>query len=115
MTGSAGPARAGRVTSSTPSHVGQAEVEDDQVGLARARLDDPARQRLGLEDTIALGFERRAHEAPDLAIVLDDQQLRNVFDGSDRARRAGAFTAFLYPAAQFVRGLYRELPSMAAL
>src|SRR5207244_9487922 len=58
------------------------EVEHDRIGLARSRFDKTSRERVGLVDTIALRFQCRTDEAPNLAVVLDDQQLRNGFDRS---------------------------------
>ena len=53
-------------------HVGQAEIEDDDVGLARAGLDDALRARRRLEEPVAVALERGAEEAPDLRLVLDE-------------------------------------------
>jgi hypothetical protein len=55
------------------------------------------------------------HEAADLSIVLDDQDLRNVFDRSPRYPPPAAFTRFLRAARQFVRKRYPELHTIAAL
>ena len=51
--------------------VGQAEVEHQQVGLARAGRRQAVAQRAGLVHLPALGFQRAAHEAADLRLVLD--------------------------------------------
>ena len=69
--------------------VRQAEIEDRDVGLARARLDDAALDRLGLADAIALVLERRADEAADLAIVLDDRICGAVSAGIALRLRSG--------------------------
>ena len=53
---------------STPSAVGQAEVEDHEVGLARSRVDQALLHRFRLEHLPALRLERRADEAPDLRV-----------------------------------------------
>ncbi len=53
--------------------VGQAQIEDDEVGLARGGVDQPARHAVGLADAPALGFERRAHDVADLGLVFDHQ------------------------------------------
>ena len=44
-------------------HVGQAEVDDDDVRLARADLDHAVGAGRRLEESIALALERRAEEA----------------------------------------------------
>ena len=54
--------------------VRQAEVEDDEVGLARPGVDQSLLQRVGLDDVPAFGLQRRANEASDLSFVLDEQR-----------------------------------------
>ena len=61
--------------------VGQAEIDDQKVGLARAGLDGAAASCLGLGHAVPLGFERDTHEAADLGIVLDDHDLRRRVHG----------------------------------
>ena len=60
-------------------HVGQPEVDDDDVGLARAHFHDAISARRGLEELVALAGQRRPQEAPDLWLVLDqdDDGLRH--------------------------------------
>ena len=53
--------------------VGQTEVGDDEVGPARRRVDQALLDRLGLEHAPAFGLERGANEAPDVAVVFDQQ------------------------------------------
>ena len=63
-------------------HVRQPEVHDDDVGLARAHLDDPVGARRRLEEPVPLARQRGAQEAPNLRLVLDQD------DGRLRHRRA---------------------------
>ena len=73
-------------------HIGQAEVEDDQVG--RRIGDQP--QRLvaggGVQHLVARRFERRLEETHDLRLVVDDQDARAGHDAAlaiSRASTAG--------------------------
>ncbi len=53
--------------------VGQAEIEDHQVRLARGGIDQTPLQEFGLDHPQPLGLQGLAHEAPDLGFVLDDE------------------------------------------
>jgi hypothetical protein len=57
-----------------PIAVRQTQIEDDQIGLASAGIRQPLTHGLGLDDAPAFGLERRAHEAPDLPLVLDQNR-----------------------------------------
>ena len=65
-------------------HVRQPEVDDDDVGLARAHFHDTVGARRGFEELVPLTGQRRPQESPDLGLVLDedDDGLRH-----QRARR----------------------------
>src|SRR2546428_3683724 len=67
-----------RPGANAPDHVhavdvGQAEVDDRQVGLVAAGVDGAARAAAGLDHAIAFGGERGAQEPADLRLVLDDE------------------------------------------
>src|SRR2546425_10815484 len=70
--------------------VRQPEVDDDDVRLARADLHQAVRAGRRLEQPIPLARQRGPKEAPDLGLVLDEDD-----DGvrHRRAPRAGAFLA----------------------
>jgi hypothetical protein len=63
-------------------HVGEPEIHDHHVGLARGRFDEPIRARAGFEHSVAGPTEGDAEKAPDLRLVLDED------DGGFRHRRA---------------------------
>ena len=54
--------------------VGQAQIEDDQIGLSRRCFDESVASRFGLEDPEWLRGQACAQEPPDLRIILDDDQ-----------------------------------------
>jgi hypothetical protein len=67
--------------------VGQPEVDDHEIGLARRRVDQPLLARLRVEYGDAV-LERGAHEAADLFLVLDQDDGQARFShGQARARR----------------------------
>jgi hypothetical protein len=68
--------------------VGQAQVQHHQVGAARAGLDQAALQGGGLVHLVALGLQGEPHEAADVGLVFDDQDLGGVGHGETFARRA---------------------------
>ena len=53
--------------------VRQTQIENDEIGLARAGFNQAALQGVRLEHAEAFRFQDVAHEAPDLLFVLDDQ------------------------------------------
>ena len=57
-------------------HVGQAEVDDDDVRLTGADLDHAIGSGRRLEEPIALPLERGPEEFADLGLVLDDDDDR---------------------------------------
>jgi hypothetical protein len=65
-------------------HVRQAEVDDDDLRLARGGFDEARGAGLGLEETVALTGEGGAQKAADLGLVLDED------DDGLRHRRAPA-------------------------
>src|SRR5207302_1139013 len=64
--------------------VGQAEVDDRQIGLVAAGVDGAARAGVGLDHAVAFGGERGAQEPADLRLVLDDEDLPSGFGHSSR-------------------------------
>ena len=56
--------------------VGEPEIENDEIRLARAGIGEALLQRGGLEDVPPFGFERGPNEAPDLRLVLDQERDR---------------------------------------
>ena len=54
-------------------HVGQAEVEDDEVGTVRGDHGVGHRAGAGHEDVVAVGGEDGLHEAADGALVLNQE------------------------------------------
>ena len=54
-------------------HVGQAEVEDDEVGTVRGDHGVGHRAGAGHEDVVAVGGEDGLHEAADGALVLNQK------------------------------------------
>ena len=54
-------------------HVGQAEIEDDQVGRLQRRRAQRLGAGLGLLHLEAVELEAGAQEAPDLDLVVDDE------------------------------------------
>ena len=80
-----------------PVEVGQAEVQDDDVGLSRLGLAESVRARRRLEQSIAVTRERGAQEAPDLRLILDEDDDRLLAEGrgirlAGGGRRATRFT-----------------------
>ena len=64
--------------------VGQAQVEDHQFGPARGGVGQRLPDGVGFDHVPALALERHADEAPDLALVLDQQcQRRGVAHAAD--------------------------------
>ena len=55
--------------------VGQTQIEHHQVGATRASLDEAALVVLRLVHRVALGLQRESHEAADMGLVFDDQNL----------------------------------------
>src|SRR6202000_1780899 len=51
--------------------IGQAEIDDDQVGFARRGFDETLLAGLGVVYDDALAFQRGAHEAANLFFVFD--------------------------------------------
>ena len=72
-------------------HVGQSEIDDDHVGLARAHFHDAVGAGPRLEQAIALAGERGAEKTSDLRLVLDEDD--------DRIRHPPAPQAACPPAA----------------
>ena len=70
--------------------VGQAEIEDDDVGLARGHLDQAVGAGRRLEEPVALARQGRAQEAPDLRLVLDDRTTTGSGIGGRRPRGCSA-------------------------
>jgi hypothetical protein len=67
--------------------VGQAQVQDYQVRLARAGLDQSALQRIGLVHGAALVLQRRAHEAADMRLVFHQQHRGRKLEWHDASVR----------------------------
>jgi hypothetical protein len=59
-----------------PVQIGESQIEDYEVGLARGGLDQPVLPGLGLDHAIALARERGTQEAADRRLVLDDEDDR---------------------------------------
>ena len=55
-----------------PVAVRQAQVENDQIRFARTGVGQALAQGAGFMDAPAFRLQRRPHEAPDLALVLDE-------------------------------------------
>ena len=53
-------------------HVGQAQVHDHHIGLPRGDLDQAIGAGGRLEEPVALAGQGGAQEAPDLGLVLDE-------------------------------------------
>jgi len=53
--------------------VRQTQIENDEIGLARAGFNQAALQGVRLQHAEAFHFQGVAHEAPDLLFILDDQ------------------------------------------
>ena len=66
--------------------VGQSQVENDDVRLARCGVDQTLLHRVRLEDIPTFRFERGADESPDLALVFDQNRDRR------RAAHGRSFT-----------------------
>ena len=80
--------------------VGQAEVQDDDVGLSRLGFAEPLRARRRLEQSIAVARERGAQEAPDLRLVLDEDDDGLLAEGGAfRLAGGGPAGASLHPSA----------------
>ena len=73
-----------------PVDVGQAEVEDDDVGLARRELRESLGARRRLEQPVAVAGQRGAQEAPDLRLVLDEDDDRLLRPASAAGGAGGA-------------------------
>ena len=56
--------------------IGQAEIEQNQIRLARCGLRQALLSGDGLLQAISFGVERRAEEAADLGIVFDEENER---------------------------------------
>src|SRR5690606_33029915 len=56
--------------------VRQAEVENDEIGLVHLRPGQCVRAARRLRKPVALGPEARAQEAPDLRLVVHDENMR---------------------------------------
>ncbi len=63
------------------AEVGQAEVDEDEVGGVLARLDEAAGAVVGLQGAEAGVLEGQLDEVGDVVVVLDDQDGRCVHDG----------------------------------
>jgi hypothetical protein len=55
------------------THVGQAEIEDDHVGLHVGGGAEPSRAGIRLLYGIAVQLKPGADEPPDLRFIVDDQ------------------------------------------
>jgi hypothetical protein len=81
MMGMAGPERARSSRHSVPRHH---DVEDDEIW--RPPFDEPAKRHpvLGRRDAIALLLQILSDQIADLAVVVDDGDVRHVLHGGSR-------------------------------
>ncbi len=59
-----------------PVAVGQRQIQHHQIRATGGRLRQPLLQRCRFHHAPVLGFERRAHEAADLRLILDNDRHR---------------------------------------
>jgi len=69
-------------------HVGEHDVEDDEIGLEGAHRRDGARARAGGLDGEALETEGHGHDVHDVRLVVDHEDAMGV-DGGGHARSIG--------------------------
>ena len=56
-----------------PVAIGQADIQENQVGLALAKLSKAVFRRRGLIDVVFGGVEDLSENVPDLRVVVDDR------------------------------------------